>query len=109
MPQLNMNKYDTMQYNTACSVIIIFLFLLHININIWYHHNAYLVLIFCADLCTQAVQVSANKYSKFYQLGGCNLHWKAVTFSPHFISRLIVCHFALLFCHERKQLAEGLH
>ena len=55
-----MNKYDTMQYNTACSVSIIFLFLLHININIWYHHNAYLILIFSADMCTQAVQVSAN-------------------------------------------------
>jgi hypothetical protein len=58
-----MNKHDAVQYNTACSVSVIFLFLLHIHINIWYHHNACLVLIFRADLFTQAVQVSANKYS----------------------------------------------
>lgn len=71
-PQLNKNWYDAVQYNIAHSVSTIFLFLLHINF--WHHKNAYLILIFSARLCTQAVQVSANKYSssiysKVSQLG----------------------------------------
>jgi hypothetical protein len=86
MPQLNMNEYDAMQYDVACSFSVMFYFCYTQIHNIWYHHNAYLVLIISAGLCTQALHVSANKYAKDSQLGSCNLHWKSVTYSPYFIS-----------------------